>query len=66
LEEVSIGDLGRMVKVGSQLDGELIAHLVAFLQDNTDVLAWSHKDMPGIDPSWFTMWISITSQLNRK
>jgi hypothetical protein len=25
--------------------------LVAFLRHNNDVFAWSHKDMPGIDPS---------------
>ena len=25
--------------------------LVAFLRMNQDVFAWSHKDMPGIDPS---------------
>ena len=25
--------------------------LVAFLRKNQDVFAWSHEDMPGIDPS---------------
>jgi hypothetical protein len=25
--------------------------LVAFLRHNSDVFAWSHEDMPGIDPS---------------
>ena len=25
--------------------------LTAFLRDNQDVFAWSHEDMPGIDPS---------------
>jgi len=25
--------------------------LVAFLRHNNDVFAWSHEDMPGIDPS---------------
>jgi len=25
--------------------------LTTFLKDNQDVFTWSHKDMPGIDPS---------------
>ncbi len=33
------------------MNGELNVQLVAFLWNNTNVFAWSHEDMPGIDPS---------------
>lgn len=33
----------------SQLPHEMKEAMVAFLQWNKDVFAWSHKDMPGVD-----------------
>jgi hypothetical protein len=50
LEEVLVDDLDRKGKVGSQLEGELKAQLLAFFWTNIDVFAWSHEDMSGIDP----------------
>jgi hypothetical protein len=37
--------------IGSQLPQLMKEDLVAFLKCNNDVFAWSHEDMPGIDPS---------------
>jgi ribonuclease HI len=37
--------------VGSSLPQEQKEALVEFLRRNADVFAWSHEDMPGIDPS---------------
>jgi hypothetical protein len=51
LEEFSIDDSNKKVRVGSQLPGEFKARLVAFLLDNSDVFVWSHEDMSGMDPS---------------
>jgi hypothetical protein len=39
------------VLVGSQLRQRVKEDLVAFLRRNSDVFAWSHEYMPGIDPS---------------
>ncbi|CAL9004835.1 unnamed protein product [Prunus brigantina] len=40
----------RKARIGSRLSQEEKAELVAFLQNNKDVFAWSASDMPGIDP----------------
>jgi hypothetical protein len=51
LEEFEIGDPGKKVCIGLQLPLLVKEDLVAFLRRNSDVFAWSHEDMPGIDPS---------------
>ena len=40
----------RLVCINSVLELEDYAKLTKFLKKNQDVFAWSHKDMPGIDP----------------
>ena len=53
LEEVLIDDsrLERTTRIGT-LASELVRQaLTTFLRKNQDVFAWSHEDMPGIDPS---------------
>ena len=40
----------RLVGIGSLLKHDLREDLVQFLRQNQDVFAWSHEDMPGIDP----------------
>jgi hypothetical protein len=42
---------GKKVRIGSQLPQPVKEDPVAFLRRNSDVFAWSHEDMPGIDPS---------------
>lgn len=51
LEEFEIIDSGKKIYIGSQLPQPMKKDLVAFLRRNKDVFAWSHEDMPGIDPS---------------
>jgi len=51
MKEFEIGGNGKKVRVGSLLSPKVEESLVAFLQNNTDVFAWCHDDMPGIDPS---------------
>ena len=53
LEEVILDSsrLERMTIVGTLASWPVRQALMAFLRDNQDVFAWSHKDMPGIDLS---------------
>jgi hypothetical protein len=51
LEDFEIGDSEKIVRIGSQLSQLVKEDLVAFLRRNSDVFAWSHEDMPGIDSS---------------
>ncbi|KAM1066715.1 hypothetical protein ACFX2B_021848 [Malus domestica] len=39
-----------MVKIGTTLSPPIRLALISFLQDNTEVFAWSYEDMPGISP----------------
>ena len=49
----------RCTKVGVDLKGKIKEDLVQFLKKNIDVFAWSHKDMPGIDPSVITHRLNV-------
>ena len=40
----------RCTRVGADLEEKNKKDLVQFLKKNIDVFAWSHEDMPGIDP----------------
>ena len=44
------GDPTRHLKIGSKLTEGLRRRLIHFLRSNSDCFAWSHPDMPGIDP----------------
>ena len=53
LEEVNLDDARpkQTTRIGT-LDSWLVRQaLITFLRDNQDVFAWSHEDMPRIDPS---------------
>ena len=39
-----------MTRIGTITSPLVRQALTAFLRENQDVFAWSHKDMPGIDP----------------
>ena len=40
----------RAISVSSLLEPDLQAELARFLRQNQDIFAWSHEDMPGVDP----------------
>ncbi|KAL5578025.1 hypothetical protein UlMin_019724 [Ulmus minor] len=52
LEEIPLfeDDPTKTCKIGSSLTRQLRTDLINFLRDHHDVFAWSHEDMPGIDP----------------
>ena len=53
LEEVILDESrpGRMTRMGTLANPTVRQDLASFLRMNHDVFAWSHEDMPGIDPS---------------
>ena len=53
LEEIILDEsrLEQMTKMGILASPLIRQDLVGFLRMNQDVFAWSHEDMPGIDPS---------------
>ena len=44
------GDSTRNLRIGSKLSEGIRRRLVDFLRSNSDCFAWSHLDMPRIDP----------------
>ena len=53
LKEVTLDDSRpeRKTRMGTLASSLVRRALTAFLKDNHDMFAWSHKDMLGIDPS---------------
>ena len=49
----------RCTRVGVDLEGKIKEDLIQFLKKNIDVFAWSHEDMPGIDPSVITHRLNL-------
>ena len=41
-------------RIGTSMEEKTKQDLVGFLKRSTDVFAWSHEDMPRIDPSVIT------------
>ena len=52
-EEVILNDSRpeQTTRVGTLVSWPVHQELTSFLRDNQDVFAWSHEDMPGINPS---------------
>ena len=53
LEEIPLNDSkpDQTTKIGTLASPMVRQAFATFLKDNRDVFAWSHEDMPGIDPS---------------
>ena len=53
LEEILLDDSknDRTTRIGTFTNLTVRQALITFLKDNQDLFAWSHEDMPGIDPS---------------
>ena len=53
LEEITLDESRpeRTIRMGTLASQPMRQALAAFLRMNQDVFAWSHEDMPGIDPS---------------
>ena len=53
LEKVVLDDKkpDQTTSIGTKMDGGLRESMIKFLKNNSDVFAWTHEDMPGINPS---------------
>ena len=67
LEEVSLNESKpeRTTKMGTLASPLIRQDLVAFLRMNQDVFAWSHEDMPGIDPSVIVHRLNVDRKSTR-
>ena len=61
LESIPLDEhnLERYTRVRADLEKKNKKDLIQFLKKNIDVFAWSHEDMPGIDPSVITHRLNI-------
>uniref|UniRef100_A0A2N9EL41 RNA-directed DNA polymerase n=1 Tax=Fagus sylvatica TaxID=28930 RepID=A0A2N9EL41_FAGSY len=61
--ELEDGHPERTTKIGANLPPKMKESLVQFLKSNKDVFAWSHEDMPGIDPSIISHKLNVDPSL---
>ena len=61
LEDISLDkdNPERCTRVEADLEEKIKKDLVQFLRKNIDVFAWSHEDIPGIDPSVITHRLNV-------
>ena len=52
-------DLSKTTKVGALLPTELRKDFEKFLVENAYVFAWTHEDMPGIDPNFMVYRLNV-------
>ena len=61
LEDVPLeeGNSEKFTRIGTSMEEKTTQDLVQVLRENNDVFAWSHEDMPGIDPSVVTHHLNV-------
>ena len=62
LEEVILDDSRpeQTTRVGTLVSWPMRQELMAFLRDNQDVFAWSHENIPGIDPTIIVYKLNVS------
>ena len=50
---------GKSTRIEADLEGKIKKGLTCFLRKNINVFAWSHENMPGIDPSVITHHLNV-------
>ena len=53
-------DLEKYTRVEADLEENAKKDPVQFLKENVDVFAWSHEDMPGMDPGVITHRLNVS------
>ena len=61
--QVDPDELRWVVKIGKNLESELVEQLIEFLKKNLDVFAWTYIDMVGIHPDVMCHRLNIDPQL---
>ncbi|XP_075658841.1 uncharacterized protein LOC142628679 [Castanea sativa] len=66
LEEVHLDDYRpeRTIRIGTLASQTVPQALTIFLKENQDVFAWSHEDIPGIDPSVMVHKLNVSSSFS--
>ena len=61
LEDVLLqeNDLEKFTRIGTSMKEKARKDIIQFLRKSIDVFAWSHDDMPGIDPSVITHRLNV-------
>ena len=61
LEDIPLNedDPRKSTRIRADLEGKIKKDLIRFQRENIDVFAWSHEDMPGIDPSVITHRLNV-------
>ena len=61
LEDIPLeeGNPEKFTRIGTSMKEKMKKDLVQFLRKSIDVFAWSHEDMPGIDPSVITHRLNV-------
>ena len=61
LEDIPLeeGNPQKFTRIGTSMKETTKQDLVQFLRKSIDVFAWSHEDMPGIDPSVITHRLNV-------
>ena len=61
LEDVPLDELNleKFTRIGTSMGEKTKQELVGFLNQSTYVFAWSHEDMPGINPSVITHHLNV-------
>jgi len=63
LEDVPLDESNpeRFTKIGTSMGEKTKQDLIGFFKKSTYVFAWSHEDMPGIDPSVIMHRLNVSS-----
>ena len=57
------GHLEKTTRIRANLPPQIKESLIQFLKSNKDIFAWSHEDMPGIDPFIISHKLSVNPYL---
>ena len=62
LEDVPLNESNskKFIKIGTSMEEKTKQELVGFLKRSTNIFAWNHEDMPGIDPSVTTYRLNVS------
>ena len=53
----------KTTSIKTKIEGRLRESMIKFLKSNLDVFAWTHDDMPGIDPSTICHKLNINPSI---
>jgi hypothetical protein len=53
----------KTTNIGAKMDRRITESLIELLKDNIDVFAWTHEDMPGIDPSVISHKLNVDTSM---